>query len=82
MHCTGACNKKAAVEAACPIRGDDKRFGAATTLYGTVALPFLSSRAKPRDLQFSGPFLETLHSIFKKICHLACPGEPWDRSVA
>jgi hypothetical protein len=38
--------------------------------------PFpLSSRAKPRDLQFRGSFLETLNSIPKKTCHL-------DRSAA
>jgi hypothetical protein len=28
----------------------------------TTTLSFLSSRAKPRDLQFSGPFLETANS--------------------
>jgi hypothetical protein len=45
-------------------------------------LPFpLSSRAKPRDLQLRGPFLETLNLVFKQNCHLACPGVPWDRSV-
>jgi hypothetical protein len=38
--------------------GDKKRLGPATTLYGTVTLSFLSSRAKPRDLQFHGPFVE------------------------
>jgi hypothetical protein len=34
-----------------------------------------SGGAKPRDLQFRGPFLETLNFILKQICHL-------DRSVA
>jgi hypothetical protein len=39
-------------------------------------LPFpLSSRAKPRDLQFRGPLLETRNTILKQNCHL-------DRSVA
>ena len=40
-----------------PIQGDEKRLGPETTLYGTTALS-LSSRAKPRDLRFRGPFLE------------------------
>jgi hypothetical protein len=35
-----------------------------------------------RDLQFRGPFLEARNSILKQNCHLACPGVPWDRSVA
>jgi hypothetical protein len=35
----------------------------------------LSSRAKPRDLQFHGPLPETRDSLFKQNCHL-------DRSVA
>jgi hypothetical protein len=34
-------------------------------------LPFpLSSRAKPRDLRFRGPLLETRNTILKQICHL------------
>ena len=34
-------------------------------------LPFpLSSRAKPRDLQFRGLLLETLNTILKQNCHL------------
>jgi hypothetical protein len=46
-------------------------------------LPFpLSSRAKPRGLQFRGPLLETRNTLLKQNCHLACPGVPWDRSVA
>ncbi len=44
-----------------------------------AALSFLSSRAKPRDLQFRGPVLETRNTILKQKCHLACPGVPWDR---
>ncbi len=36
----------------------------------TTTLPLLSSRAKPRDLQFCGLFLETLNSLLKQICHL------------
>ena len=44
-------------------------------------LPFpLSSRAKPRDLRFRGPFLETRNTILKQNCHLACPRVPWDRT--
>jgi hypothetical protein len=42
-----------------PTQGVQKRLGSVTTLYRTAALSFLSSRAKPRDLQFRGPFLET-----------------------
>jgi hypothetical protein len=30
----------------------------------------LSSRAKPRDLQFRGPLLETRNTILKQNCHL------------
>ncbi|MEA2544265.1 MAG: hypothetical protein QOH35_5631 [Acidobacteriaceae bacterium] len=41
----------------------------------TTTLSFLSSRAKPRDLQFRGPFLETQKLVPPQICHL-------DRSVA
>jgi hypothetical protein len=43
--------------------------------------PPLSSRAKPRDLQLRGPFVETRTSILKQNCHLACPCVPWDRNV-
>jgi hypothetical protein len=39
-----------------------------------LAFP-LSSRAKPRDLQFDGAFVKTRNSTPKKNCHL-------DRSVA
>jgi hypothetical protein len=35
----------------------------------------LSSRAKPRDLRFRGPLVETRNTILKQNCHL-------DRSVA
>jgi hypothetical protein len=35
----------------------------------------LSSRAKPRDLQFRGPFMETQNSILKQNCHLDRSGE-------
>ena len=34
------------------------------------------------DLQFRGPLLETRNTVLKQNCHLACPGPPWDRSVA
>ena len=34
------------------------------------------------DLQFRGPLLETPNTVLKQNCHLACPGPPWDRSVA
>jgi hypothetical protein len=40
-----------------PTQGDEKSLGPATTLYGTDTLS-LSSRAKPRDLRFRGPFVE------------------------
>jgi hypothetical protein len=40
--------------------GDEKVLGSAITIYETVALSFVI-QAKPRDLQFSGPFLETHH---------------------
>jgi hypothetical protein len=40
-----------------PTQGDEKRLGPATTLYEPSPSP-LSSRAKPRDLQFRGPFVE------------------------
>jgi hypothetical protein len=40
-----------------PTQGDEKSLGPATTLYGTGTLS-LSSRAKPRDLRFRGPFVE------------------------
>jgi hypothetical protein len=53
---------------------EEKRLGPVTTLYEPFPFP-LSSRAKPRDLQFRGSFLETLNSIPKKTCHL-------DRSAA
>jgi hypothetical protein len=36
--------------------------------------PPLSSRAKPRDLRFRGPLVETRNTILKQNCHL-------DRSV-
>ena len=34
--------------------------------------------AKPCDLRFRGPLLETRNTILKQNCHLACPGVPWD----
>jgi hypothetical protein len=37
--------------------GSEKRLGSAATLYGTVVLSFVI-RAKPRDLQIYGPFVE------------------------
>jgi hypothetical protein len=38
-------------------------------------VPFpLSSRAKPRDLRFRGPFLKTRNTMLKQDCHLACSG--------
>jgi hypothetical protein len=52
----------------------EKRLGSATALYATVALPFVIP-AKPRDLQFRGPVLETRNTTLKQNCHL-------DRSVA
>ena len=42
----------------------------------------MSLGAKPRDLQFRGLLLETRNTMLKQNCHLACPGVPWDRSVA
>jgi hypothetical protein len=33
-------------------------FCPATTFHGSGALPFVIPKAKPRDLQFRGPFLE------------------------
>jgi hypothetical protein len=57
-----------------PTQGDEKRLGSATTFYGTVALSFVIPKAKPRDLQFRGPFLETRNLLPPQICHL-------DRSV-
>jgi hypothetical protein len=62
-----------------PIQGE--RVGSANTLYRTSPFP-LSSRAKPRDLQFRRPFLETPTLILKQNCHLAYPRVPRDRSVA
>ncbi|MGB8536589.1 MAG: hypothetical protein WCD57_09255, partial [Acidobacteriaceae bacterium] len=41
-------------------------------------LASLSLGAKPRDLQFRGPLLETRNTILNQNCHLACPGAPWD----
>jgi hypothetical protein len=38
--------------------------------------------AKPRDLQFRGPFLETHNSIHNRIVMSPAPGVSWDRSVA
>jgi hypothetical protein len=52
----------------------------ATTFHRTATLPFLSSRAKPRDLQFNGLLLVTKNTLLKRNVHLACPGVPWDRS--
>jgi hypothetical protein len=51
-----------------------KRLGSETTLYGTGTLSFLSSRAKPRDLQFRGPLLKMRNTMLKQNCHLACRG--------
>jgi hypothetical protein len=34
--------------------------------------------AKPRDLRFYEPLLETRNTIRKQNCHLACHGVPWD----
>jgi hypothetical protein len=48
-----------------PTQGDEKRFGPATTLYGTIALS-LSSRAKPRDLRFYGPVVEMFFDRAKR----------------
>jgi hypothetical protein len=56
-------------------------FGPETTFHRTIALS-LSSRAKPRDLQFCGPLLETRNPVPPQNCHLACPGVPWNRSEA
>src|SRR5450631_4877651 len=40
--------------------------------------PFpLSSRAKPRDLQFRGPLLETPNSMLKQNCHLDRSAAQW-----
>ena len=36
----------------------------------SAALSYLSSRAKPRDLQFRGHLLETRTTILKQNCHL------------
>ena len=36
----------------------------------STTLSFLSSRAKPRDLQFRGPFLETRNPMLKQNCYL------------
>jgi len=59
--------------------GFEKRLGPATTLYEPLPFP-LSSRAKPRDLQFRGPFLEPRNPTLKQNCHLACSG-PNDKGV-
>jgi hypothetical protein len=39
-----------------PTQGGEEHTGPATTVYGPLPFP-LSSRAKPRDLRFYGPFL-------------------------
>jgi hypothetical protein len=57
-----------------PTQGDEKRLGQQPLFMKPSPFP-LSSRAKPRDLQFRGSFLKTLNSIVKQNCHL-------DRSVA
>jgi hypothetical protein len=40
-----------------PTHGEEKCLGLAPTFYRTVTLSFVI-RAKPRDLQFRGPFVE------------------------
>ena len=41
-----------------PTRGDEKRLGPATTLYGTLALSFVIPTEAYPDFLFRGPFLE------------------------
>jgi hypothetical protein len=53
-----------------PLEVMNKAFSPETTFYRKSLFP-LSSRAKARDLQFSGPFMETRNSVLKQICHLA-----------
>jgi hypothetical protein len=45
----------------------------------TTTLPFLSSRAKPRDLQFRGPFLEMLFSTRPAVIGSMGGVLPWER---
>jgi hypothetical protein len=45
-----------------PTEADEKRLGPATSLNGPIALSFVIG-ANTRDLQFSGPFLETRYLI-------------------
>jgi hypothetical protein len=49
-------------------------FPSANTLSSPLFFP-LSSRAKPRDLQFRGPFLETRNLVLSQNCHLDRSGE-------
>ncbi|MGB8539909.1 MAG: hypothetical protein WCD57_26025 [Acidobacteriaceae bacterium] len=41
-----------------------------------------SGVAERRDLRFRGPLVGTQNPVPPQICHLACPGVPWDRSEA
>src|SRR3984885_3692383 len=50
-------------------QGDKKRLGPATTLYEPLPFP-LSSRAKPRDLRFRGPFVQAWTLHLTQNCHL------------
>ncbi len=55
--------------------------------FGNCSLPattlsYLSSRAKPRDLQFTSPATNPSWKRRPPHCHPACPGEPWERSAS
>jgi hypothetical protein len=51
-------------------QSDEKRFGSETTFHRRAPSP-LSSRAKPRDLQFRGPFLG-MFGDSREICGFLC----------
>ena len=48
-------------------------FGSAISLPRTTTLSFLSSRAKPRDLRFYGPFVEMFLGKFRQATHPNTP---------
>jgi hypothetical protein len=48
-----------------PTQADEKRLLPEPLSHGSAHPPLLSSRPKPRDLQFRGPFVE----MFRQSCH-------------
>ncbi len=59
----------------------EKCLGSTTTFYGTVALSFVIPTRR-REICGSRTSFGNANTTLKHNYHLACPGAPWDRSVA